>query len=62
MISLGPQRSTQKKTFQKSRFHDDKTFWHLSPRIIECDKPHETIYKGPQAILTIRGELMEANV
>ena len=51
----------EKKHFKKSCFHDDKTFWHLFPRIIECDKPHETIYKGPQAILTITGEPIGTN-
>ena len=34
-----------------------KTLWPIFSRIIECDKPQETIFKGPQAILTITVEL-----
>ena len=49
----------QKITFQKTCFHDDN-FFRIFPRIIECDKPQETIYKRPEAFLTITVELMTA--
>ena len=34
--------------------------WPIFSRIIECDKPQGTIFKGPQAILTITVELIRA--
>ena len=37
-----------------------KTMWPIFSRIIECDKPQGTIFKGPQAILTITVELIRA--
>ena len=32
-------RSTETNISKFSRFHDDKCFWPIFPRIIECDKP-----------------------
>ena len=35
-------------------------FFAFFPRIFECDKPQETIYKRPEAFLTFTVELMTA--
>ena len=37
-----------------------KVLWPIFSPIIECDKPQWTIYKGPQAILTIIVEPIRA--
>ena len=37
-----------------------KILWPIFSPIMECDKPLGTIYKGPQAILTITVELIRA--
>ena len=42
---------------KNSGFHDDKRFWPIFRRIIECEKPQETIYEGPRALLTITSEV-----
>ena len=38
---------------KNSCFDDDKSFWPIFPRIIECDNPLETNYNGPQAFRII---------
>ena len=43
-IFLGPKRSIETNISKDSGFHNDKSFWPISPRIFECDKPQETIY------------------
>ena len=49
----------QKENLSKTRcFQDDKTFWPIYRRIIDCDKPHKTFYNGPQAVLIIAVELI----
>ena len=53
ILSLGPKRSIETKHFKKSSFNDDKSSWPIFPLIIESDKPRQTVFKGPQAILTI---------
>ena len=37
-----------------------KLLWPFSSRIIECDKPQWTIFKGPKGILTLIVELIRA--
>ena len=37
-----------------------KTLWPIFSRIIECDKPQGTFYKGPKAFLTFTVELIGA--
>ena len=39
-----------------------KKFWHIFSRIIGCDKPQRTIYKGPQGIVTITVEIVRPNL
>ena len=60
MNSLGPQKSIETNISKSSPFHSDKSFWPIFRRFIESDKPHETIYGGPQALLTITVELIDA--
>ena len=38
----------------------DKRFWPTSSRIIECDKPQGTIYKGPKGMLTNSAEVLRS--
>ena len=52
IISLGPKGLIETNISKNSCFHDDKSFWHVFPRIIDCDQHQGTIYKGPQNILT----------
>ena len=33
-----------------------KRFWPIFSRIVECDKPQETVCMGPKGILTITVE------
>ena len=45
---------------KNSCFDDDRSFWPIFPRMIECNKPLGTIIKGPEAILTGTVELKGA--
>ena len=60
MNSLGPQKSIETNISKNSPFHSDKRFWPIFRPFIESDKPHETIYGGPQALLTFTVELIDA--
>ena len=42
-------RSIETNISKNSCYHVDKSFESTFPRIIECNKPKETIQKGPQA-------------
>ena len=46
--------------FEKAKFSVKKRLQHFFSRIIEHDKPRETVYKGPKAILTITVEFIGA--
>ena len=52
ILSLRPKGSIKTKFSKNSCFQDDKRFWPIFPRIIECDKPQGTNYKGAEAFLT----------
>ena len=43
---------------KKRQLPGEKWFWTISSRIIECDRPQETIHKGPQGSLTITVEFI----
>ena len=58
--SLEPKKSIETNISKNSCFHDDKSFWPIFRHFIENDKPQETIYRGPQAILTISVESIGA--
>ena len=58
--SLGPQKSVETNTSKNSPFHSDKSFWPISRRFVESHKPQETIYGGPQILLTITVEHIDA--
>ena len=59
-ISVGPKRSLEANSSKKGYLPGYKIFWPTFYRIIESNKPQGTIYKGPQAILTITVELIRA--
>ena len=50
----------EKNISENSCFHDDKSLWPILRRIIECDKPQETIYGGPRALVTISADFKRA--
>ena len=54
---FGPKRSIETKILKNSCFHRDNRFWPVFRRIIECEKPQETIYTGPHATLTLTVEV-----
>ena len=56
-MSLGPKRSIEKNLSKYSCVHNDKSPWPIFRRIIECERPQETIFEGTQALLTITVEL-----
>ena len=58
--SLGPKKSIETNISKNRYFHDDKIFWPLFRRFNECDKPQETTYRGPPAILTTTVEFIWA--
>ena len=58
--SLGPQKSIDTNISKNSCFHDDKSVWPIFRRIIECEKPQETIYGGSQALLTLTVQIIRA--
>ena len=60
IIVLGPKKSRTNFFKKKGYLPCDKRFPAIFPRIIECNKPQETIYKASQAILTITMELIGA--
>ena len=60
ITSLGPFRSIETNISKNSCFHGDKSIWSTFPGIKDCEEPQETVYKGPQAILTITVELIRA--
>ena len=60
MNSSGPQKSIETNISKNSPFHSDKRFWPIFRRFIEGDKPQETFYGGPQVLLTITLELIDA--
>ena len=41
IIFLGPKLSIETNISKNICFHKDKSFWHIFPRIIECDKLKE---------------------
>ena len=53
-------RGREKNRFKKSCLHDDRKNVPNFPGFIKCNKAHETIYKGPQEILTITVEFIRA--
>ena len=57
---IGLRRSLETIVSKKGYLPGDKRFWPIFPRFMECDKTQETIYKGPQAIVTITVELIGA--
>ena len=54
----GPKGSIETKILKTSCFHRDNRFLPVFRRIIECEKPQETIYTGPQATLTLTVEVV----
>ena len=60
MIFLGPQKSIETNISKNSPFHSDKNFWPILRPFVESDKPQETIYGGPEAVLTITVEVIDA--
>ena len=59
-ISLWPKRSIETNLSKNSCFHDDKWFWPIFPRAIECHKHRETMYRDRQAFLAVTLELKGA--
>ena len=57
-LLLETKMSLQTNISSHSCFHRDKRFWLVFRRTIECDKPQETVYTGPQATLTITVEVI----
>ena len=57
-----PKGSIETKILKISCFHRDNRFWPVFRRIIECEKPQETIYTGPQATLTFTVEVIRSFV
>ena len=49
MDSLRPTKSIDTNISKNSSFLDDKKFWPIFRRIIECGEPQETFYRVPQA-------------
>ena len=49
------------KIFEKKAiFPPKKTFWPRFASNIEYEKRHGTIYKGPQCILTVTGQVLRS--
>ena len=61
-LVFGPKGSLQTNISSHSCFHRDIKFWPVLRRIIECDKPQETIYTGPQATFTNNVEVIRSFV
>ena len=57
---LAPKRSFETNIPKNTCFHDETSFWPISPCNIERDKPQWTIYMGPQATLKINVEPKKA--
>ena len=56
--SVTPKKLLKTQTFEKkANFPVKKSFWPVSSRILECDKPQGTIYEGSQGILTFTVEV-----
>ena len=55
---FGPKGSIETKILKNSCFHRDNSFWPVFRRIIECEKPQETIYTGSQTTLTFTVEVV----
>ena len=61
-LVFGPKGSLQTNISSHSCFHRDIKFWPVFCRIIERDKPQETIYTGPQATFTNNVEVIRSFV
>ena len=59
---FGPKGSMETKVLKNSCFHRDNRFWPVFRRIIECKKPQEAIYTGPQATLTLLWKLWKVSL
>ena len=57
---MGPKRSLETNFSQQGYLPGDKRFWPNFFRIIDCDKPRGTFYKGPQGILTFTIEVVRS--
>ena len=60
VFSIGLKRSLEINISKKGYLTGNKRFWPDFSRITECNKPQETIYYGPEAILTITVDLIRA--
>ena len=55
---FGPKGSIETKLLKNSCFHRDNRFRPIFRRIIGGEKPQETLYRGPQATLTLTVEVV----
>ena len=61
IFSLGPKRFFKTHFFSnKANFSVKKCFCPIKSRIVECDKPQDSIYEGHKDILTFTREILRS--